>query len=682
MKLSIIIINYNTAHFINQTINAIYKSSIDIDYEILVVDNNSSDNSVELLKKSFSDIKLIQNPENYGFSKAVNIGVAESKGKRILLLNPDTIVEKESIQSLYNSLIKDSNIAVVGARIIDCDGKFQLSSRRSYPSFFVSLCQITGLSYLFPKSKIFGRYNYTYIENDISHEVDSVSGACMMFGKDHFLSLDGFDEDYFLFFEETDFCIRSKEAGKKILYNAAAETVHYRGESMKSAPFNVNDIFFNSLITFYKKQGSPILGSFFLRPILKFGFLLKRFIFYFKSNLRLLYQSIFDIAAISIGFTFSISFWYSNYYNTAIDINTYVKHTPLLINYFLIWIFISSIFKLYQKGFSVNKDVALVNILVLLLASTITYFFNAIAYSRAILLFIFIQTFVFTFLWRYLFSFFTNYKIIGSNKLTNAFFQRVAVIGSSAKIISLIEKIETADNIYKNIVGYFDIEKKDLDIKYLGRVDLINQAIYEQNIDEIIINESDINKVNIFNLISKISGRSVIVKILPDDGNLLLSKGMIEFIDDISLIKLELPYLDSKHKIIKRIFDVFFSSLLICFSFPFHLFYLLFGFKQIFIRIRGGEKIKAINYYSKSKLIQKLPYLWLILKGDLSFVGSKIIDDKNIGRDIILVPGLTGMYKLNSSASLSEQKKYDFYYMENYSILLDLEIIIRTISLK
>ena len=101
MKLSIVIINYNTAHFINQTINAVYKSSLNLNYEIIVVDNNSTDDSVELLKKTFSDIRLVENSKNYGFAKAVNIAVDYSKGDHILLLNPDTIIEEKTIQNLY-----------------------------------------------------------------------------------------------------------------------------------------------------------------------------------------------------------------------------------------------------------------------------------------------------------------------------------------------------------------------------------------------------------------------------------------------------------------------------------------------------------------------------------------------------------------------------------------------------
>ena len=682
MILSVIVVNYNTAHFINQTLRSICRSEIDIDYEIIVIDNKSTDNSVDLIKDQFPNIKLIENPDNYGFSKAVNIAARKSTGECLLLLNPDTIVKENTIADLYNSLTSNKEVEVVGARILDYDGKFQLSSRRSFPSFFTSLFHVVGLSYMFPKSRLFGRYNYTYINDMKSHEVDSVSGACMMFSRSHFNLVGGFDEDYFLFFEETDFCIKTKKIGKTILYNANAETIHYRGESMKSASFNVNDVFFNSLVTFYKKQGPWILGVAPLKPVLRCAYILKGLVTSFKTNLRLLFQSFLDFTSISFAFISSISLWYTTYYSHTLNIDTYLKHIPLLLNYFIVWVAVSSIFKIYRKGFSISKDIALVNILVFLIASTITYFVNVIAYSRVILFLIFTQTFILSLLWRYLFSFFTNYKIINSGKIVDVFFQRVAVVGSSSNMLSLIDKLKTQENIYKNIVGYIDTEKKDIDIKYLGKLDSIARISQDFNIDEIIIRESDINRVNIFNLLSKISGRSIMVKILPNSGNILLSKGLVEFIDDVSLIKLELPYLDSKHRFIKRTFDIFFSFILIILSLPVHIIYApLFAFTEN-IFIKGGERINTLNYNSKSKLIQKLPYLWLILLGKLSFVGSKIIYSQNEYEDDYLVPGITGLYRLNSPSNLSDKKKYDFYYMENYSIFLDLEIIFRTISIK
>ena len=678
MILSIIIVNYNTSHFINQTIRSIKKSTLDIDHEIIIVDNNSNDHSIDLIKKQFAKIKLIENSSNYGFSKAVNIGVSNSEGKFILILNPDTILKKDTISELYQTLINDSNIGVVGGKILDCNGKFQLSSRRAFPSFLTSFFHITGLSYLFPRTKLFGKYNYTYKSCNTSHPVDAVSGACMMFSKNHFNAVGGFDERYFLFFEETDFCRETQKLGKEVFYNGKAETIHYRGESMKTASFNVDDVFFDSLLEFYKKQGPSYMRLRLLRPFLKLAYNLKQIVETLKINFRLIFQSFFDFLSISTAYLIAIPAWYIIYYEHFENLY-FIKHLPLLISYFLIWICVASIFKIYRKGFSIDKEIALVNILVFFISSTIIYFFNSIAYSRAILFLIFFQTFVYSMLWRYILSFFSSYKILKSPKIVDVFFQRVAFVGTSNSMIDLIAKIQNQNNIYKNIVGYFDISKKDVENDYLGNIDSIPDSIQNFNIDEIIINESDANELNIFNLLSKVSGRSVIIKILPSDGNILLSKGLIEFIDDVSLIKLELPYLDIKHRFVKRLFDFIFSLLLILITIPFHIYYSLYtlNHRRLFC---GSEVIDTYNYASKSKLIQKLPYLWLILRGHISFVGTELSFNESDEKSLFLLPGLTGLHIVNSNNRMTNKTKYDFYYMENYSIFLDIEIIFRTIS--
>jgi len=284
-------------------------------------------------------------------------------------------------------------------------------------------------------------------------------------------------------------------------------------------------------------------------------------------------------------------------------------------------------------------------------------------------------------LWRYILSFFSNYKILNSPKIVDVFFQRVAFVGTSDSMLDLIDKIQNQNNIYKNIVGYFDINKKEIENDYLGSIESIGDSIQNFNIDEIIISEHDVSELNIFNLLSEVKGRSVIVKILPSDGNILLSKGLVEFIDDVSLIKLELPYLDTKHRFIKRLFDFTFSLILILITMPFHLFYILYPlkYKRLFC---GSEVVNTYNYASKSKLIQKLPYLWLILRGYISFVGTELTFSEGKEKSLFLLPGLTGLHSVNSYNRMANKTKYDFYYMENYSIFLDIEIIFRTISNK
>ena len=554
MNLSIIIVNYNTSYFINQTIKSVLNSDLNLEYEIIVIDNNSIDKSCDSIEKEFPDVNLIKNSKNLGFSKAINKAVKASTGEVVLLLNPDTIVESSTIKKLYTFLLDDENRGVVGSKIIDPDGKFQLSSRRAYPGIFTSIFQITGLSYLFPNSKIFGKYNYTYIPHNKTHEVDSISGACMIFRRELFDDLNGFDEDYFLFFEETDFCLKTKRIGKKVYYNSEAITIHYRGESMKTAPFNVNNIFYESLRTFYQKNGSKILSSFFVRPLIYLSYKIRGVTLYIKRNSRFLVKLFLDTLGLTFSFLISLPLWYSLYYSTSINYHQYIKHLPLLLNYIIAWFIISSLLNLYKRDFLITRNIILANIFALLISSTSTYFINTIAYSRGILLLLFIFTFFFTMLWRYVFSFYKKYNAINLNAFENIFFRRAAFIGCSSTVEGIYKKIIISKSIYKSIIGYFDYKNQNMDIEYLGNFDTLKDVIYRKNIDELIISEADLNKYKIFELLGDIASTSITLKIIPEKENILISKGMIEFIDDLSLIEIDLPYYDKKHSITKRFF--------------------------------------------------------------------------------------------------------------------------------
>ncbi len=681
MKLSIIIVNYNTSHFIKRTINSILNSNTTYSYEIIVVDNNSHDNSCSEISKLYNDVTLIKNETNNGFSMGVNQGVSISSGENILLINPDTILKPDTIDALLNCLEGDDKIGIVGSKIINPEGEFQLSSRRKYPDLLTSVFQVTGLSYLFPKSKIFGRYNYTFIPSSISHEVDSVSGACMVFKKVLFNKLDGFDEDYFLFFEETDFCIRAKKIGYKVVYNADAVTIHYRGESMKTAPFNVKDVFFRSLLTFYKKNSKGLLSNYLLRPIVFFSYKLKDTTNSIKLNAKSYLQRAFDNLSIIISYLLVLPLWYYTYHNTEPSTQLLVKHIPLLGCYILSWNYIAYFTQAYKSDLPLNRSIFVTSIISLLLTSSMVYFISTIAFSRAIIVLLFFSHSVISLFWRYAYVFFNKYRIMDLNTSENIFFKRVAFVGYNEDAENILKKIVNSKNIYKNIVGYFDYSNKNLNIPFLGNFDQFNENIYRNGLDEIIIHEKDLNKYNIFDLLSEVTSKKVILKIQPEKENILLSKGEIEYIDNISLIKMELPYYEKKHIVMKRIFDIMFSLIAIIVTMPLHLFYYFFKKEDVIINISKDQQINVFYYSSSYKLIQKLPYLWFILIGKLSVVGSEISESSIYDNSLHVKPGITGLYRLNSNKfSLINKTKYDYYYIENYSILLDVEIIIKTMG--
>ncbi|HEY7752021.1 MAG TPA: glycosyltransferase family 2 protein, partial [Ignavibacteriaceae bacterium] len=218
MDLSIIIVNYNVKEFLQNLLHSIEKASSNISKEIIIVDNASEDGSVELIKQKFSSVNMIENKTNLGFGKANNQALKIAKGEYILLINPDTIVSEDTFHTLLNFFNSNPEAGLAGCKILNPDGTLQLACRRSFPGPWTSFCKVTGLSNLFPNSKIFARYNLTYLDENLTYEVDAISGSFMMMRRDVYEKAGGFDEQFFMYGEDLDLCYRIKEVGYKVFY--------------------------------------------------------------------------------------------------------------------------------------------------------------------------------------------------------------------------------------------------------------------------------------------------------------------------------------------------------------------------------------------------------------------------------------------------------------------------------
>ncbi|MFI5220084.1 MAG: glycosyltransferase family 2 protein, partial [Bacteroidia bacterium] len=217
-KLSIIIVNYNVKYFLEQCLLSVFKALKEINSEIFVVDNNSVDGSAELIREKFPSIRLISNSDNKGFSKANNQAIRESSGEYVLLLNPDTVVEEDTFSKIISFMDSHPEAGALGVYMIDGKGNFLPESKRGLPSPSVAFYKIFGLSGLFPKSKIFGKYHVGFLDKNKTHEVEVLSGACMMLRKSVLDKIGLLDEDYFMYGEDIDLSYRIIKAGYKNYY--------------------------------------------------------------------------------------------------------------------------------------------------------------------------------------------------------------------------------------------------------------------------------------------------------------------------------------------------------------------------------------------------------------------------------------------------------------------------------
>ncbi len=255
MKLSIIIVSYNTKQLVADCINSIEKDLYNFTYEIVVVDNNSVDGSIDMLKSEYSHVKLIANNYNAGFAKANNQGLEMCSGDYILLLNSDTIVLKNAISTLVDFLDSHIDTAICGPKLLNSDMSLQLPCRRGFPRLINSISYFSGINRLFPKSRIFGSYLMTYMDSGINHEVDAVSGACLLVKRRILPEIGGLlDEGFFMHFEDIDLCYRAKKSGYKVCYVHNAEVIHLKGQSSKLRSSGVTKNFFDSALLYFKKN--------------------------------------------------------------------------------------------------------------------------------------------------------------------------------------------------------------------------------------------------------------------------------------------------------------------------------------------------------------------------------------------------------------------------------------------
>lgn len=261
MKLSVVIVNYNVEHFLEQCLISVRKSMEGIDGEVFVVDNNSVDGSVRMVRQKFPEVHLIANKDNVGFSKANNQAILLSKGEYVLLLNPDTVVEDSTFSKVVEFMDSHPDAGGLGVKMLDGKGHFLPESKRGLPTPQVAFYKISGLSRFFPRSKVFGRYHLGFLDNDQVHEVEILSGAFMMLRKEVLDKTGLLDETFFMYGEDIDLSWRIIKAGYKNYYFPLTRIIHYKGESTKKSSVNYVLVFYKAMIIFARKHFSKNRAS-------------------------------------------------------------------------------------------------------------------------------------------------------------------------------------------------------------------------------------------------------------------------------------------------------------------------------------------------------------------------------------------------------------------------------------
>ena len=257
LRVSVVIVNWKTPELLARCLDSIAQDSRCEQLELIVVDNASGDGSVEMLRKNYPNVVVVANNENVGFSRACNQVIPDAKGEYLLLLNPDTVVEKNAISVLADFMASHPDCGAAGPKVVNMDGTLQHACRRSFPTPEAAFYRVTYLSRLFPNNPTFSKYNLSWANPDEELEVDALSGSAMMVRADVIKQVGLLDEDIFMFGEDIDWCWRIKQASWKVLYTPSCVVQHVHGAASRLRPIGTTVNLHKGMEVFYRKHLAP-----------------------------------------------------------------------------------------------------------------------------------------------------------------------------------------------------------------------------------------------------------------------------------------------------------------------------------------------------------------------------------------------------------------------------------------
>lgn len=642
MDLSIIIVNYNVRHFLEQALLSVEKACFGIRAEIFVVDNNSADNSLAMVEERFPQVNIIANKENVGFAKANNQAIRLAKGQHILLLNPDTVVEEDTFVKCIQFMASNPDAGALGVRMIDGSGTFLPESKRGFPSPWVAFCKAFGLSKVFPKSKRFNQYHLGYLSEQANNPVDVLAGAFMFIRKKVLDEIGLLDEDFFMYGEDIDLSYRIKKGGYQNYYLADTSIIHYKGESTKKGSLNYVNIFYKAMLIFADKH---LHGS--------YGFLYKSMIYlavYFRAGLtitRNLFQQIalplIDLIGITIGLYASKYFWASYYFENP----NYFKDSFDSINiplYSFIWLLSLLFFGTYSITYKWGKIFRSILTASLIIAAIYGFLPMEYRSSRVLILLGTCSTLIWIIITR----------LINNYHSSKSFFPRetpnIAIVGSvseSKKVVDLLNK----SNFTHRAVGLIN-PKQASDPEYIGTIENLQETVQLHQIDELIFCTKNISTSLIIKMMSRLSP-NVKFRILPEESGSIIGSHSKNSRGELYTIELQFNIASKREKQKKRALDI---SLATLFLIGFPLFYLLIRnrsnfFKNIISTFAG--RTTWVGYHtgndndlppiSKGILNPSDPYIKVFNRAQFDLVYAK---DYSIWKDLGIICSLSGFSRL------------------------------------
>ena len=566
-------------------------------------------------------------------------------------------MQEDTIRVMVEFLQSHPEAGLAGCKILNPDGSFQPSCRRGFPTPWVAFTRIFGLSKLFPKTKLFGKYNLTYLNTEETYPVDAVSGSFMMLRRKTLNQVGGLDESYFMYGEDLDWCYRIRQAGWRIFYVHSTKIIHYKGESTRRSSLDEIHTFYDAMHLFVEKHFQT---SRLFKIVLRLSIGVVSFAAFITSVLRPLKISFFDFIAVTISLLIAEKLWRGVLFRYPAYAYSIVFTVPAII--VIACLYIAGVYT--QRRMSISRSVGAI-FLAYVFISALTAFFKNYAFSRMIVAISGILSIILIPGWRLVFRLVRKTSVYGRGTL---FGKRTLIVGTDKEAVGLQQKLRTRIGEGYEVRGFIGTTHEQIGkmlngVPVVGSIDNVGKIVKEQKISDVIFSPKALSYEQILSVISRSREQVVNFHLVPTTMEVIVGKASVDSLDDLPLVQIAYNIDKPSHLFTKRMFDILFSGLLLITVYP-------------IFRLSS-----AISKIEKRGFIAGLPS---VFNGNMSLVGTPLNEpqiSKQSGDMLFLgKPGLSGLIQLQQNRPLSDDEiaQYELYYARNQSMLLDLEILIKT----
>ncbi|MCX6641025.1 MAG: glycosyltransferase [bacterium] len=530
IDITVVIVSYNVKSFLNHCLQSIQRASVGFQVKIVVVDNASEDGSAAMIRERYPEVTLIANDDNVGFGRANNQGFAVAEGDAVLILNPDAFIQEDTLKALWTRLQSSPDVGAIGPKIIKPDGQFEPRSMRGFPTPWASFSYLTGLSALFPKSPFFNRYLLTYLDPDQEHDVEALSGSCIMARRSLLDELGGFDPDYFMYGEDLDLCYRIRKKGYRILYDPSTRIVHFKGESTRRSNVNYQYHFQNAMRLFVEKNLKDQVSGMALM-LVNLGFFLHGAERKVLELLQKISPPALDILLLNLLIYTGRTIRFGE---AGFNVDVLMVNSIYSIFYFLCGLY----FHIYgNKKYSLRSSLAAATIAGSISAA-FTYFIVQWAFSRLVVMGFALGMMVAMPGWR------TALRIYLGRKqrpgMHHILKRRALIVGTEDLGQRIAELLAGSADFDLEPVGFVDVTDEGAGriisgIPVFGTVEDIKHIVAGQNIQELIFSTAAVSYESIIRIIQSLNDRNLNFRIAPN----LQRQGD----DEITLLRMEVSSL-------------------------------------------------------------------------------------------------------------------------------------------